>query len=332
MQERMLSVIVPVYDVEQYLVQCLHSILRQSYNNLEILLIDDGSTDSSGEICEKCASNDPRISVFHKTNGGQSTARNLGLDKVRGDYIAFVDSDDMLENGMFSAMVEALEDTDADIAACAFFNCSEEGKEASGAGGKIYCWTPDEIFLNKDRVRFFVWNKIYRRETIGTTRFIPGQVYEEVHFNHLTFLSARKLVYIESPYYDYRISRAGNTNSTFKPGRMCIFKEFDSLQQDLEEHGYLASKNAMIRYALEFYRRLYREAWELNAGKEVRRLIYMNFKLNFQRAKKSKLCMGKKLLLFTCAPNLLSFYDVWKGKVCNAKKRKTNNRIDTPCG
>lgn len=92
----LISIIVPVYNVEDYLKECLNSIINQIYKNLEILLIDDGSSDKSGEICDEFAKNDSRIKVFHKQNGGQSSARNLGLDKSKGDFISFVDSDDVL--------------------------------------------------------------------------------------------------------------------------------------------------------------------------------------------------------------------------------------------
>ena len=114
----LISVIIPVYKVERYLPRCIDSILSQTYKNIELLLIDDGSPDSSGDICDEYAEKDPRVRMFHKENGGVSSARNLGLDEAKGDYIGFVDSDDYIAPGMYEKLVELIEDNNADIAVC----------------------------------------------------------------------------------------------------------------------------------------------------------------------------------------------------------------------
>lgn len=108
-QEKLLSVIVPVYNVEQYLARCIDSILQQSYRNLELILVDDGANDSSGAICDQYAQKDPRVNVIHKENGGLSSARNAGLDAAKGEYVGFVDSDDWIEPGAYAAMIFLME-------------------------------------------------------------------------------------------------------------------------------------------------------------------------------------------------------------------------------
>ena len=123
----MISVIVPVYNVEPYLASCLDSIISQTYRELEILLIDDGSQDEIGKICDRYAASDERIRVFHTENKGLSAARNFGLDRAEGEYIAFVDSDDRIEPDMYDTLLVALIETGADAAACGHFQESANG-------------------------------------------------------------------------------------------------------------------------------------------------------------------------------------------------------------
>ena len=118
--KKKLSIIIPVFNVEEYLPKCIESVVNQTYDNLEILLINDGSTDNSGVICDNFAHKDERVKVVHKENGGLSAARNLGLSLATGHYIAFLDSDDYIDSEMYETLVDALENADADIAACGF--------------------------------------------------------------------------------------------------------------------------------------------------------------------------------------------------------------------
>ena len=123
-----ISVIVPVYKVEQYLPQCIESIINQTYRNLEIILIDDGSPDNCGKICEEYAQKDKRIKVFHKKNGGLSDARNYGIARASGEYLAFVDSDDWIEPDMYEVLVNWIEDHQTDIVSCGFFLSFRNGR------------------------------------------------------------------------------------------------------------------------------------------------------------------------------------------------------------
>ena len=118
----MISVIIPVFNAEKYLRECLDSVANQTYNDLEILLIDDGSKDSSPQICDGYAAADSRFTVIHKENGGVSSARNTGIENAHGNLMAFVDADDVLDLDMYEILVHALETTDSDIAACSYMN------------------------------------------------------------------------------------------------------------------------------------------------------------------------------------------------------------------
>lgn len=313
---KLLSVIIPVYNVKPYLEKCVESIVDQTYHNLQIILVDDGSTDGSQTICDELAQKDSRIVVIHKENGGLSTARNVGMDRAKGDYIAFVDSDDWLERNMYEVLINQLEAHDADLVACSFYECKGDEKKAVGDSKNISVFNTEEIFINKNQLRFLVWNKVFRRSFVEKLRFVPGQVYEDFHFCRQVFLKTKKLIYLDVPFYDYRISRPGNTNSSFKPGRMCIFGEFDALISDLTELHYDKARVAMIIYALEFYRRLYKEACELNASADIKEKIRKNFVKYYGICKKENIKLAKGLYLFYFFPNI-------DAKRSIAKQRKT---------
>lgn len=313
---KLLSVIIPVYNVKPYLEKCVESIVDQTYHNLQIILVDDGSTDGSQTICDELAQKDSRIVVIHKENGGLSTARNVGMDRAKGYYIAFVDSDDWLERNMYEVLINQLEAHDADLVACSFYECKGDEKKAVGDSKNISVFNTEEIFINKNQLRFLVWNKVFRRSFVEKLRFVPGQVYEDFHFCRQVFLKTKKLIYLDVPFYDYRISRPGNTNSSFKPGRMCIFGEFDALISDLTELHYDKARVAMIIYALEFYRRLYKEACELNASADIKEKIRKNFVKYYGICKKENIKLAKGLYLFYFFPNI-------DAKRSIAKQRKT---------
>lgn len=301
---KLLSIIVPVYNVKPYLKDCVESIINQTYKNLQILLVDDGSTDGSQDICDEYARKDSRIVVIHKENGGLSTARNEGMDRAEGEYIAFVDSDDWLEPNMYDAMITQLEKYDADLVACSFFECKGDEKKAVGDSKNVTVLDKEEIFINKNQLRFLAWNKVFRKSLVEGLRFVPGQVYEDFHFCRQVFLQTKKLIYLDVPFYDYRVSRPGNTNSSFKPGRMCIFGEFDALINDLTVLHYDKARVAMIIYALEFYRRLYKEAYELNASSDMKAIIRKNFVSYYDICRKERIKLAKGLYLFYFFPNI----------------------------
>ena len=148
-QHQLISIIVPIYNVEDYLKRCIDSILGQTYKNLEVILVDDGSPDKCGKICEEYKLIDSRIKVIHKKNGGLSSARNNGLDIATGDFIGFVDSDDYIERNMYESLIEALNNNNADIATCGII------REDTNTQHKINIRTPntEKVYLDIDAIR-----------------------------------------------------------------------------------------------------------------------------------------------------------------------------------
>ena len=202
----MISVIVSVYNESKYIGRCIESVMHQSYTNLEILLIDDGSTDQSGIICDEYAKKDHRIRVIHKQNGGISAVRNLGIESACGQYIGFVDGDDYIESDMYEVLYRLLIEHQADIAVCNVSNCYETGAKNLYSGGEIFTCSGEEaleITLEGKKMPASLCNKLYRREVIGDLRFRVGKTYEDAFFLPELFLRASLLVVTTDAYYNY---------------------------------------------------------------------------------------------------------------------------------
>ena len=217
-----ISVIVPVYKVEQYLDTCVQSILDQSYSQLEIILVDDGSPDHCPEKCDRWALLDKRIKVIHKKNGGLSDARNAGLEICTGDYISFVDSDDYIRPEMYERMLYAIKEEDADICACSIIRCYSDkevkGDVVSGVAGRS-----EEILdlLYSDSMfPVCAWNKLYRRELWKEIRFPVGKICEDAFTMYLLVHKAKWIVQIPEALYCYRIRPESIMTSSFSKKSM----------------------------------------------------------------------------------------------------------------
>lgn len=203
----LVSVIVPVYNVEEYIDECLESIVNQSYNNLEIILVNDGSTDGSGKKCEQWAKIDSRIMIVNKRNGGLSSARNAGLSCSKGDYISFVDSDDMVNEKMVQIALENI--CTADILTFRYCNLHAndvEKYEIRNIESNKY--TGDEmahmLLRGDDRASIPVWRNLYKRDLIKNMTFVEGIYYEDIAFSLYAYWSAQAVVSIDTPLYYYR--------------------------------------------------------------------------------------------------------------------------------
>ena len=258
-----ISVIVPCYKVEDYLSQCLESIIGQTYKNLEIILVDDGSPDRCPLICDEYAQKDSRIKVIHKKNGGLSSARNAGLDIATGDYIAFVDSDDWLELDMYETLYNVINNYCVDIAVCDIIKYSNgvKTKETEDGENVSIINSPKDAFLHqfytKPCIRFEVWNKLFRREVVSNIRFKEGQIYEDIYFDRCVFQRINKIAYIPKYKYYYRINRPGGTNSFFKRNRFALFDELDGCIELFNKNEWNDLSNIYKEYAygtcLAFY-------------------------------------------------------------------------------
>lgn len=201
----LISLIVPVYRVERYLERCVQSILSQTYKNIEIILVDDGSPDESGKMCDVIASKDDRIHVIHKENGGLSSARNAGLDIAKGDYICFVDSDDYIEKDYVSTLLRLINKYSADLAKIDYIEIDVDNYTEKTVA-------PKEVFFQKkDIEQAFLDLKVdsacvfmYKKQLIGDIRFPVGKTSEDIPFNFEIFQRATRFVYAPvNKYYYY---------------------------------------------------------------------------------------------------------------------------------
>lgn len=204
-----ISVIIPIYNVEKYLSACLESVIHQSYPHLEIILVNDGSTDSCPQICDEYATKDSRIKVIHQRNGGLSDARNSGLKIATGEFISFVDSDDLLSLDFCQRLSDALIESDADIVECDFvkfennLNFMVEGKNHFCILKK-YDTATALALLMKEELKQVVWNKIYKKEVLEGLMFPLNKTNEDEFWTYRVFGKAKKIVKIPEELYYYR--------------------------------------------------------------------------------------------------------------------------------
>ena len=206
----LVSIIIPVYQVEKYLDKCIASVVGQTYQNLQIILIDDGSTDRSPAICDNWKEQDPRITVIHQPNGGLSQARNAGLKIATGEFVGFVDSDDWIEPLMIETLLSALQVTDADIAVGGFEGFAEDSKSipyAKAKSTKRRLYSTEEalkrLLLLRGFIRNFVWNKLYRRTVLSGVAFPEGRLYEDVTWTAQVIGNAKTVVCVDQIFYHY---------------------------------------------------------------------------------------------------------------------------------
>ena len=201
----LISVIVPVYNVEKYLDACVESIVNQTYKELEIILVDDGSPDRCPEMCDAWAKKDSRIKVIHKENGGGAQARNVGLDIATGEYIAFVDSDDIIHREMYNFLYYFLTEKNCDVVECSYITKLPFDEIPSNRLISILD-TKSALKgnLSEKYCVQLIWNKLYKRETVGETRFTVGKLIDDEFFTYKVLAKSNKTAVIDSKLYFYR--------------------------------------------------------------------------------------------------------------------------------
>lgn len=233
--EPLISIIVPVYKVEPFLSRCVDSIIGQTFSNFELILVDDGSPDLCGEICDRYGAMDSRIQVIHKENGGLSDARNAGLGAARGDYICFVDSDDWVSPQYLEKLLESLQEADADICECEVYYTFGEPCTQTGHSQLTVFNTEQALrqLIQEGQLHQYVWNKIYRREMIGNITFPKGKTNEDEFWTYQIFGRAKKVVKISDVLYNY-YQRSGSIM-----GAGFSLKRLDALEAKIRRQEYL---------------------------------------------------------------------------------------------
>lgn len=263
-QEIFVSIIVPVYDIEEYLVECIESILAQTWKHFEIILVDDGSTDSSGKMCDEYAEKYNRIFVIHKKNGGLSSARNAGIDVARGNYLAFIDSDDVVHPDYLRELVNIVEKENADLVACDF--CVGTSCQWGETSEIKYDIRRDEDVLERmndnDVVVTVAWNKLYHAKFFKeyNLRYPEGKIHEDMFLTPQILHCTNKMVITNQKLYFYRQRKNSIMNSSFSikqldsleaiEFRIALFTKWDKKELQIKEY------ESYIRKAKELYRKM----------------------------------------------------------------------------
>lgn len=245
MTTSLISVIVPVYRVEKYLERCVKSILSQTYKNLEVILVDDGSPDQCPAICDACAEKDARVKVIHQENKGLSGARNAGIDAASGEYLAFVDSDDYVSPHFIEELYQLLQDTGCAIGQCRFSYVKGDGLVEEG--DSAFCIYRGESLMEQlygpeEKATCFVvaWNKLYRAELFKETgiRYPEGRIHEDEATTYRLFHEAKKLAFLDRALYGYYTENGGSITSVFSVKRLQWLTAHEERIAFFKKNGY----------------------------------------------------------------------------------------------
>ncbi|WML54789.1 glycosyltransferase [Neobacillus sp. PS3-12] len=318
-----ISIVVPVYNVESFIHECIKSILDQTFKDFELILVNDGSTDQSRHICDEYAKKDKRIIVIHKENGGQSSARNKGIVAAKGSYIGFIDSDDWVEKDMYNILYTKAKEADADITAC---NIMQYDKES---GKHLYCNKTDDISYDQDsamhelylneRLTFSPCNKLYKKELFENIRFKEGYILEDMDFSYRVMHQAKKIFYTGKALYNYRYNDKSTMRKGFSKKRldeyevrkdMYLFylKNYPDLANELYAEWVLTG--LMLYINIEKYYQSEKKQYKYLINMDRKKLKPLLFKQDYDRKKKLMLAIG------VFSPSLLvMFYRLYWDKI-----------------
>jgi len=305
----LVSVIIPAYNVEKYINQCVKSVLDQTYNNLEIIIVNDGSSDDTEKICRELLLSDNRIKVISQENKGLSVARNVGYRHSHGNWIIYIDSDDWIDKTFIEQLLNLAVTHKTSIAACKSRNVDECGriKRANIDTHVVYEYRGKEIINSlyglSPSIRFEVWNKIWSRDLVDDVRFIEGQVSEDVHFDRLAFMKANRIVYLDTTLHNYRVQRPGNTNSSFKSARLCVFNEFELWIRELQNKGWTQEIHKMGAISCDMATNMYYEAWRTKQDNHIIERLRFEYRKFYPYISETDI-NRKKFKLFNMSPTL----------------------------
>lgn len=233
----LISVVVPVYNVASYIDRCIDSILSQTYTNLEIILVDDGSTDISGEKCDKYSEQDSRINVIHKINGGLSDARNCGIERALGDYVTFVDSDDSIAPDMIEYLYYLLKKYKCRMSICSHYVAFREGEklvsQGNGKEERLDAKTCIKRMCYHDQVDTSAWAKLYELSIFDKIRFPKGKLFEDIGTIYKTFIDSENVACgFKSKYY-YYVRENSIVTSMFSPKKLDLLEMTDKMGEDV---------------------------------------------------------------------------------------------------
>ena len=313
--EDLISVIIPVYNVEKYLTKCIESIIKQTYSNLEIILVNDGSPDNCGKICDEYAKKDNRIKVIHKNNGGQSEARNYGLEIATGKYITFLDSDDYISEDYIEYMYKLIKNNNADISICGVQIVNKENKKYKTDETEVKIYKTQEAFENllyAEGIEVAVYAKLYPKTYFDDIKFPVGEKYEDIAIISLLMNKARKIVYGNKKCYFYYTRPGSTSKSGFNKNELDYIKNVKIMLNYIKQN-YPDLEKAVLRYQVYSQFRILRIIlFSKNKNDEIQQEMIKNIK-KFDKVvyKNSRTPKRDKIAIITLRCGLPIFKMSW---------------------
>ena len=288
----LITIVVPIYNVEKYLTKCIESIIKQTYVNIQIILVDDGSTDSCYEICKEYKNKDNRIEIIHKSNGGLSDARNIGIESAQGEFITFIDSDDYIENEYIEYLFKILIDNNADVSICDYKYVNEQGKIGNkyknndeiiiyNAKEALYELCKNELISNS------AWAKLYKIELFRDIRYPKGRIFEDIATTYKVFDKANRIVFGGRPLYNYLYRKSSISKKGFSINRLNAVEFVEEMTAYIEnkygERENLCRKRRFVEY-IYAYKTLCESK---NYNKQIGIELFIKMKENIEGIEKS---------------------------------------------
>lgn len=319
MNQPLITVIIPIYKVEQYLRECVDSVLAQTYQNLEVYLVDDGSPDRCGEICDEYAASDSRVKVIHQENAGLSEARNSAIDVCTGEYLFFVDSDDYIDQDTIATLYQELTANDADMAVTGLQSFYENGKIVKYAAEnevRVYSKTESlDCFLFNDFLTPCVWGKLGKRALWDGVRHPKGKLFEDQYTTYRLLDCCERVVYVTTGRYHYRRRKGSIGNSTFTKR---TYDLYDGIHEEYDYiHGRYATECPNIAVARIFWEIVFvnmmirGKGHDRDAVRDVQRFARAHRKEVLACPYLSKVRKGQMLLFAYCFPVYRGMYTLY---------------------
>lgn len=287
-----ISIIVPIYNVEEYIEKCIDSLINQTYKNIEIVLVDDGSTDKSYDICKRYSEKDSRIKLIHKKNGGLSDARNVGIDNATGEYITFVDSDDWLSYNYCEIMIKEINETKADIVMSnlVYVYSNDYTFEVEEKFDKKSYTNIEALEAFEDTINVVAVSKLYKRELFDNLRYRVGKIHEDEFMFHRIFYEASKISWLDVELYAYRQRENSITTSKYSLKKLDAIEALEDRMNFYEKnslHNLKEKTRALYMYLL---RKNIREilASDINEKDEYVNELSVKLKESYKVCKKTK--------------------------------------------
>lgn len=252
-----IDIIVPVYKVGKYLNRCIDSIISQTYTNYRLILVDDGSPDNCGKICDEYAKKDKRIHVIHQENGGLSAARNAGIDwafaNSDSEWLTFIDSDDWIHQKYLESLYGAVEETKLDVAICGYVKIDDRELDVNTNHLYPEIWNTEEFFCSHRTNSVVAWAKIYKKYLFEEIRYPVGKIHEDSFTTHKILFKSEKIAFVDEPMYAYYMNAEGICRSTWTPKHLIDSVAMKEQITFFAENGYKKAEKCARLYLIIFY-------------------------------------------------------------------------------